>query len=110
MSWNKIAAAGAIAGTLGLAAMGLGAGAASADPGGGHGGPPCWAPYCHDQGNGRDDHPQRFDYDDHWDQRGIDNARFDHRPFNYQGVRVEPYFDNVRAVWGFWFFGVFIAL
>jgi len=112
MSWNKIAAAGAIAGTLGLAAIGVGAGTASADPGGGHGGPPCF--YCQIDGhhdNGRDDRGgQRYDDYDHWDQRGIDNGRYDHRPFNYQGQRVEPYWDNDRAVWGFWFFGIFIAL
>jgi hypothetical protein len=112
MTWKNIAATGAVAGTLGLATLGLGAGIASADPG--HGGPPCWPPYCqgdrhHD--NGRDDHGGPGYYDPfRWDLRGIDDARFDHRPFNYQGQRVEPYFDDVRAVWGFWFLGVFIAL
>jgi hypothetical protein len=116
MSWKKIAAAGAIAGSLGAATMGLGSGLASADPGGGHGGPPCF--YCQDQrghdnghGYGRDDRgPQRYADYDRWDQRGIDNARYDHRPFNYYGQRVEPYWDNDRAVWGFWFAGIFIVL
>src|ERR1700712_1121021 len=74
MSWKKIAAAGAIAGSLGVATMGLGSGMASADPGGGHGGPPCF--YCQDQrghDNGRDDRgPQRYADYDRWDQRGID--------------------------------------
>ena len=115
MSWNRIVAAGAIAGTLGLAAVGLGSGMASADPGG-HGGPPCF--YCQDDqrgydhhDNGRDDRGgQRYDDYDRWDQRGIDNGRYDHRAFNYQGQRVEPYWDNGRGAWGFWFFGIFIAL
>ena len=45
-----------------------------------------------------------------WDQRGIDDARIDHQPFNYEGQRVEPYFDNNFNAFGFLFFGVFIPL
>ena len=45
-----------------------------------------------------------------WDQRGIDDARFDHQPFNYEGQRVEPYFDNNFNAFGFQFFGIFIPL
>ena len=45
-----------------------------------------------------------------WDQRGIDDARGDHQPFNRQGQRVDPYFDNDRGAWGFWFFGLWIPL
>ena len=45
-----------------------------------------------------------------WDQRSIDDARFDHQPFNYEGQRVEPYFDNNFNAFGFQFFGIFIPL
>ena len=45
-----------------------------------------------------------------WDQRGIDDARIDHQPFNYEGQRVEPYFDNNFNAFGFQFLGVFIPL
>ena len=42
--------------------------------------------------------------------RGLDDARGDHQPFNWQGQRVEPYFDNDRGAWGFWFLGLWIPL
>ena len=45
-----------------------------------------------------------------WDQRGVDDARGDHQPFNWQGQRVDPYFDNNRGAWGFWFLGLWIPL
>ena len=117
MNLKKTVAQATIAGALGFSALGLGVGAgtASADPGG-HG-QPCWAPYCQgdprgdggrgDRGNGGDG--PRFDQL-RWDQRGIDEGRYDHQPFNYQGYRVEPYFDNDRGAWGFWFFGLWIPL
>jgi hypothetical protein len=119
MDLKNIAATAAAACVLSFGAVGLtlGAGAASADPGGHGGGPPCWAPYCHgdDHGNGGDrgrgDDRDGPDYDHlRWDQRGIDQGRYDHQPFNFQGQRVEPYFDNYRGLWGFWFLGAFIAL
>ncbi|MCV7176611.1 hypothetical protein [Mycolicibacterium sphagni] len=45
-----------------------------------------------------------------WDQRGIDDARFDHQPFNWQGQRVEPYWDQDRGAWGFQAFGIWIPM
>jgi hypothetical protein len=45
-----------------------------------------------------------------WDQRGFGDARGDHQPFNWQGQRVEPYFDNDRGAWGFSFLGLWIPL
>jgi hypothetical protein len=118
MNVKKYAAKGAIATVLGLSTLGLGAGAgaASADPG-----PPCWE-QCngHDHGNRGRGPDRRFDdfhqgppgqvWDRPWDQRFIDDARFDHRPFNWQGQRVEPYWDAGRYAWGFWFFGIWIPL
>lgn len=107
---KKTLAGAAITGVLGLPALGLGigAGTASADPNN-HG---CFNPYsCSDNNdNGRGNHDQDYDHNLRWDQRGIDQGRYDHQPFDYQGQRVEPYFDNDRGVFGFQFFGIFIPL
>jgi hypothetical protein len=119
MNLKKVAAQTAIVGALGLPALalGVGSGTSSADPG-----QPCWAQNC--QGDQRgDDHggdgrqwgnqwqPEQRGWDQRpWDQRGIDDARGDHQPFNWQGQRVEPYFDNDRGAWGFWFLGLWIPL
>jgi hypothetical protein len=113
MNLKKTAASLAIAGACGFGALGFGLGTASADPGG-HGGPPCWGPYCQNDQRGEGDGGNRGDgprFDQYrWDQRNIDEGRYDHQPFNYQGYRAEPYFDNGRGVWGFWFFGIFVPL
>ncbi|MDT5335022.1 MAG: hypothetical protein QOD90_527 [Mycobacterium sp.] len=68
------------------------------DPRGGpdyHGGPggPEWGPPPPDLG---------------W--RGIDQGRFDHQPFNYNGNWVQPIFNQDYNNWGFWFFGIWIPL
>jgi hypothetical protein len=128
MNPKKIAAGAVIAGALGLPALalGVGVGTASADPG-----PPCWGPSCQggdhrgdgqpwrpdqwrpDQNQWRPDQwrPDRGDWDQgSWDRRGIDDARWDHQPFNWQGQRVEPYWDQDRGAWGFWFLGFWIPL
>jgi hypothetical protein len=124
MILRKTAAGALIAGSLALPAVALGAGigTASADPG-----PQCWPGNCQgdhrgdgdqwrqdqwqgDQGRGdqwRSD--QRGDQRP-WDQRGVDDARWDHQPFNWQGQRVEPYWDQGRNAWGFWFLGTWIPL
>ncbi len=135
MDVKKMTAGALIAGALGLPALslGLGAGAASAEPG-----QQCWTPDCQvdnhrgddqrwraDGDRGDQDRPdrdrgdqwrpdqwQQRDWDDRrpWDQRRIDDARRDHQPFNWDGQRVEPYWDNDRNAWGFWFFGTWIPL
>ena len=132
MSLKRTVARAAIVGAIGSSALGLGfgIGTASADPG-----QQCWPQNC--QGDQRGDngwdhrgdnrpaddqwHPDQWRPDQgradqggwdqrSWDQRGIDDARFDHQPFNWQGQRVEPYFDNDRGAWGFWFFGMWIPV
>jgi hypothetical protein len=118
MNLKKVAAQAAIAAVLGFPALGLGVGVgtASAEPG-----PPC-GNYCDGQQNQRGDDGDggfrgdggfggggQFDQQ-RWDQRGIDDGRFDHQPFNYQGQRVEPYFDNGQGAWGFQFLGIFVPL
>lgn len=129
MNAKKMLAQAAIAGALGLPglALGVGASTASADPG-----QPCWAQNCMTNhpgdgqaqrgygGDGRQsgDGGRRYqwrpdqgpEYQRPWDQRGIDDARFDHRPFDWQNQRVEPYWDPERGAWGFWFFGTWTPL
>jgi hypothetical protein len=47
-----------------------------------------------------------------WDgpPRDIDQARFDHQPFNYNGYQAVPIFNPDFNGWGFWFFGLWIPL
>ena len=48
----------------------------------------------------------------HWDgpQRDIDQARFDHQPFNYDDYQAVPIWSPDQGGWGFWFFGLWIPL
>ena len=48
----------------------------------------------------------------HWDgpQRDIDQARFDHQPFNYDDYQAVPIWSPDMGGWGFWFFGLWIPL
>jgi hypothetical protein len=140
MDLKKIAAGAAIAGALGLPALslGVGVGTASADPGpcwapncqgdnnrgdgdqrrpdqwqGNQWRPDQWQgnQWRPDQWQGNQWRPDQGGWDQRpWDQRGIDDARFDHQPFNWQGQQVEPYWDQDRGAWGFWFLGAWIPL
>ncbi|BBY61344.1 hypothetical protein [Mycolicibacterium sarraceniae] len=42
--------------------------------------------------------------------RGIDQGRWDHQPFNYNGNWVNPVLDPGYQNWGFWLFGTWIPL
>ena len=48
----------------------------------------------------------------HWDgpDRGIDQGRFDHQPFDYDDYQAVPIWSPDMGGWGFWFFGVWIPL
>jgi hypothetical protein len=61
--------------------------------------------------------PSPWDHNPGWtppppDQawRGIDQGRFDHQPFNYNGAWVTPIFNPDFNNWGFWSFGIWIPL
>jgi hypothetical protein len=134
MSFKKTVARSAIAGALGLSALGLGIGMGTASADHGNGGQQCWPQNCQgdQRGDGGQDHrgdgyggdgrqldqrgpdqwrPDQGGWDQRpWDERGFDDARGDHQPFNWQGQRVEPFFDNDRGAWGFWFLGLWIPL
>lgn len=96
----KNLAAAAVIALGGLA--GIGTGLASASPPVDK--PRCDAPFC----DGRGGHDRGNHYG--WEKRGFDDARFDRLPFNYRGIRVEPYFDVGVGAWGFIYAGAFIRL
>jgi hypothetical protein len=133
MNLKKIAAQAGIAGALGFAALGLGAGLAHADP------PPWPVP-------GVPGHPGDPDYDRDWRVIPVDrddwhpnwvNAPWGNGPapwgwgappppayngpipqpwgppppaFNYWGYNVQPVWDPGYNQWGFWLFGTWIPL
>lgn len=110
MTVKRAIYASTLAAGVGLAGvLGVGLGTASADPG-----RPCnapGAPACNDQhrndGRPGDDRGQApVD----WHQRGIDQARGDHQPFNWNGQQVTPMPAGNGIGWGFWFNGSWIAL
>jgi hypothetical protein len=45
-----------------------------------------------------------------WHNRGVDQGRFDHQPFNWNGQQVTPTPAGDGNGWGFWFFGQWIPL
>ncbi|BBY29657.1 hypothetical protein [Mycolicibacterium sediminis] len=99
MTFTRALGASTIALGVGLGAL-LGAGSASADPG-----RPCnapGAPTCQDQG------PNRAPAG--WQNRGPDQGRRDHQPFNWNGQQVTPMQAGNGAGWGFWFLGTWIPL
>ncbi len=96
MRIKKIVMGTVVAGGVGLASLGAGAGVASAAPS---------APV--------QSHQQ---YVSTSPQVGAPVAqpgpvrRPDHRPFNYRGQHVTPTFDQHHHAWGFWFFGFWVPL
>jgi hypothetical protein len=45
-----------------------------------------------------------------WHGRGIDQGRFDHQPFNWNGQQVTPMPAGDGHGWGFWFLNQWIPL
>lgn len=45
-----------------------------------------------------------------WHNRGIDQGRQDHQPFDYNGQQVNPIFDPGHNAWGFWLGPIWIPL
>ena len=138
MELKRLTCAAAIALGVGVTALTAGAGLAAAQPGppcgpqfgncqgpGGPGGPPPrdggpGREGPHDGPGGPHDGPGGPRWDDggpHWGPpppdlgwRGIDQGRFDHQPFNYNGSWVTPIFNPDFNNWGFWFLGIWIPL
>lgn len=113
MDIKRIAGASTLAAGLGLAGLlGVGIGTAGADPG-----QPCGAPnapQCQNQGPHGNPGPQGNQGPQgapaDWQHRGVDQARQDHQPFNWNGQQVQPLRAGNGDGWGFWFLGQWIRL
>ena len=118
MNLKRALTASTLAAGIGVAGLfGVGLAGANADPGcppnapcgqhddhrGDNRGPGGQGPVGRDDGwhdnQGRD-----------WQHRGIDDARFDHQPFDYNGQWVNPVFDGGHNAWGFWLGPIWIPL
>ncbi|KUI33803.1 hypothetical protein [Mycobacterium sp. GA-2829] len=98
MNLKRTVGSTALAAGIGVATLfGSGLGTAGADPGPGCGGP--GSPGCAQQAAPND-----------WQRRGPDQARQDHRPFNWNGHQVMPMRAANGDGWGFWFLGRWIRL
>jgi hypothetical protein len=110
MTFKRAICASALAGGVGLAGLlGVGLGTASADPWGPPPPPRCdapGAPPCDHHDDWNRGGPAPMD----WHQRGIDQGRFDHQPFNWNGQQVNPVPAGNGIGWGFWFNGTWIPL
>ncbi|GAC1648896.1 MAG: hypothetical protein NVS4B6_23880 [Mycobacterium sp.] len=98
MSFKRALSVSMLAGGIGIAGIfGLGTGTASADPWGCDRPPAC--------GDPRDDHgPGPVD----WHNRGVDQGRFDHQPFDWNGKQVYPVSAGDGNGPGFWVLGQWI--
>lgn len=105
---TRAVCASTIAAGIGLAGLfGLGLTTASAEPGPGCGRP--GTPACEQHREDRGDRgPAQAE--GNWQGRGIDQARRDHEPFNWNGQQVHPMRDGNGQGWGFWFLGTWIPL
>ncbi|ART70113.1 hypothetical protein BTO20_17460 [Mycobacterium dioxanotrophicus] len=108
MTFKRTLGVSALAAGIGMAGLlGVGLGTASADPGWGCDRP--GAPQCD---NHRDDRgPDRGPAGPvDWHNRGIDQGRNDHQPFNWNGQQVTPMQAGDGHGWGFWFLGTWIPM
>ncbi|MGB8404357.1 MAG: hypothetical protein WCE30_09865 [Mycobacterium sp.] len=123
MNFKRALTASTLAAGIGTAGLfGIGLATAAADPC--PPGAPCWGPHDDhrdDRGPGwHDDRPVDWQggrddgwHDDQgrdWQHRGIDDARWDHQPFAWNGQWVNPVFDGGRNAWGFWLGPIWMPL
>lgn len=103
MTFKRVLSVSTLAAGIGITGLfGAGLGTANADPGQGCDGP--GAPACNDHRDDRGPAPVN------WQNRGVDQARGDHQPFNWNGQQVTPMPAGDGHGWGFWFFGTWIPL
>lgn len=108
MNIKRLTCASAIAIAPGTTSQAAGSGVAAAQPG-----PPCG--FRQLPGNGRPGYAGPMgqpspDSTPDLPWRGIDQGRFHHQPFNYNGRWVSPFFNPQFNNWGFWLFGIWIPL
>ncbi|CAN5630644.1 hypothetical protein BH09ACT7_BH09ACT7_60320 [soil metagenome] len=97
------------AGVAGAGLFGVGLGTAGADPGqpcGGWNAPQCQNGQGNNNGPGNNNNNGPVD----WQNRGIDQGRQDHQPFQWNGQQVQPIPAGNGAGWGFWFLGTWVPL
>ena len=110
MTFKRALCASTLAAGLGIAGLlGTGVGTAAADPGqqcNAPNRPPCGQDRHHNRGpdNNRGSTPAN------WQNRGFDQGRQDHQPFNWNGQQVTPMPAGNGQGWGFWFLGMWIPL
>lgn len=96
MNMKRTIGVSTLAAGIGAAGLfGVGLGTAGADPG----------PGCNRPGT-----PACAPAQPDWQHRGADQARQDHRPFNWNGQQVTPMRAGNGDGWGFWFLGRWIRL
>ncbi|MCW2516366.1 MAG: hypothetical protein JWR11_5408 [Mycobacterium sp.] len=121
MTFKRAAYASALAAGVGVAGLfGIGLGTASADPGqqcNAPNRPPCGQDqHQNNNGPGNDNRGPGNDNGGpgaapaNWQNRGVDQGRQDHQPFNWNGQQVTPMPAGNGAGWGFWFLGMWIPL
>jgi hypothetical protein len=110
MKLTRAVSASALAAGIGLAGLlGVGLASASAEPDcNAPGRPPC--DQHHDDWHPGDDHGDFRGGPVDWHNRGIDQGRGDHQPFNWNGQQVTPVPAGNGGGWGFWFLGTWIPL
>lgn len=102
MTFKRTIGVSTLAAGIGLAGLlGAGVGTASANPG-----PGCDRPGAQQCGDHHDQGPAQAD----WHNRGVDQGRGDHQPFNWNGQQVTPMRAGNGPGWGFWFLGTWIPL
>jgi hypothetical protein len=104
MAFKRAMGASVLAAGIGVTGLlGVGLGSAAAQPG-----PDCGRPGNQQCGHDQRDNqgPGRGD----WNNRGVDQGRQDHQPFNWRGQQVTPMPAGNGAGWGFWFLGQWVPL
>lgn len=104
LTWKRTIGIVGIVSGIGVAAAGLGAATAAADPG-----QVCQVPGQHTCSEAQQFATRPIDQRA-YAQRGIDDGRRDHQAFIYNHQWVQPLFDPGRNAWGFWDFGTWIPL
>lgn len=114
MTIKRAVYASTLAAGVGLAGLfGVGLSTASANPGQCNtpGQPPCGQDQHNDNGRGNNNQGgPNNGAPAGWQNRGVDQGRQDHQPFNWNGQQVTPMPAGNGQGWGFWFGPVWIPL
>jgi hypothetical protein len=117
MNFKRMVCASTLAaGVAGAGLFGVGLGTAGADPGqqcGGWNAPQCQNGPGNNGNNGHDNNNGGNNNNNgpaDWNNRGIDQGRQDHQPFQWNGQQVQPMPAGNGAGWGFWFLGTWVPL